>query len=127
MLSLLSNLESRKLGVVAAVDCSMKLKTETQKFILAEETLYDMFNEHDPEEHDPEEFFAKDRILRIILDTESVVDLKDTLSYLDELLSQAVKNQHAERWVRCSQCKEQGMVNVLYLLFVFALNTDLLL
>ena len=109
--------------MVAAVDCSMKLKTETQKFILAEETLYDMFNEHDPEEHDPEEFFAKDRILRIILDTESVVDLKDTLSYLDELLSQAVKSQHVERWVRCSQCKEKGRVNVFYLLFIFAFNT----
>jgi hypothetical protein len=111
------------LGVVAAVDGSMKLKTEIQNFILAEETLYDIFNDHDPEEHDPEELFARDRILRIILDTKSVVDLKDTLSFLDDLLSKAVKNQSVERWVRCRQCKEKGMVNVLYLLFIFAFNS----
>ena len=113
--------------MVAAVNGTMELKTETQEFILAEETLYDLFNRLDPEEIKPEKLFARNRILRIILDTESVVNRKDMLSYLDNLLSQAVKNQHVERWVRCSQCKEQGRVNVLYLLFVFALNTDLLL
>ena len=92
-------------GVVAAVDGSMKLKTKMQKFILAEETLYDMFHK----EFDSEKRFARYRILRIILDTEIVVDLKNTLSFLDDLLSQAVKNQDVERWVLCSHCKTQGV------------------
>ena len=116
---LLDNLESRMMGVVAAVTGSMKLKTETQKFILAEDMLNAIFNEPVLEEHDPEKLFARHRVLRIILDTEKEVDLKEMLSFLDDILSEAVKNQHVERWVRCRQCKGKGTVNVLFnLLFI---------
>jgi hypothetical protein len=61
----------------------------------------------DDTEQDPDEIFARDRVLRIILDTENTVELKETLSYFDGLLLVAVGNQHFERWLRCSQCKEK--------------------
>ena len=81
----------------------MEIENHKQKFILLEEeTSFDMC------EHDSENCFARDRIIRLILDVETAKDLKKTLLYFDDLLLQAVRNQHAERWVRCKQCKEEN-------------------
>ena len=84
-------IEFRKLGRVAAVDGSLFLNGEDIGFLLFEEVFIDMFEDKDD---DPEIYFAKHRIIRLILDSRTGFHSKKLLSYFDKLLIQAIDSRH---------------------------------
>ena len=80
----------------------MKMDNQTLRFVLFEEMLNDMFEDS---ESQSDYIFPRDRVLRLILDRESKVELTIILTYFDKLLLIAVMPQNVERWVRCRKCQ----------------------
>ena len=82
---------------MAALDGSILIDEQKQDFTLKEEILYDLFGS--------EQKFPKDRVLRIILDTEKVDDLKGVLAFFEQVLLSAVGSRtDFTRWLKCSEC-----------------------
>ena len=75
------------------------------EFLLFEEVLTNMFED---EEDYLEDYFAKHRIIRLILDCGKGLNSKTMLSFFDKLLIQAVDKKQIQRWVRCKECKQKG-------------------
>ena len=90
---------------MAAVDGSIRIDEQRIDFILREEMLYDLFGD------DSKQKFPKDRVLRLILNTEKGVDLTGVLTYFDRTLLSAVEScTDVTRWLRCSKCSSNNEV-----------------
>ena len=74
---------------MAAVDGSMKIGRQRLRFTLSEKMKNKMFDDSEAGSGD---IFPRDRILRLILDTKSGLDLTSTLLYFDQLLIGAIKS-----------------------------------
>ena len=84
------------------MDGAIEMETQKQNFILVEETLYSLV------ELEEDKMFPRHRVLRLILDKETSVELHRTLAYFDQMILQSVNTQNVARWVRCSRCKQNG-------------------
>ena len=106
-------LENRKLGVVAAVRCSLRLGKGQSKFnfVLFEEVLRDLCQRDIDEIEDLEENYPKVRLLRFNMDIsthQSAAPLKDLLSFFSELLDAVLQERRFQCYIRCYKCKAKS-------------------
>merc|ERR1711915_92546 len=95
----LSRIESRELGVVAALRGYLMYKGQKVEFILEEE---DTKYQGGQFSHVSDDYFPQQKILRLRLRCNN--DLQSFINFYDVSLAKVVNMDEIERWVRCSSC-----------------------
>ena len=108
---------------MAAVEGSMKFGDEVQDYVLLEEDT-----KFDPEENkfEKSEHFAREKRIKLILKSDTKADLPKVLAYFDNVITEALEDKKIDRFVHCTQCKEEGLDGHFFAVKAFQIENEIL-
>ena len=100
---ILSLLENRKLGVVAAVHGTMELQNQEKiDFWIEEEMRLNLYQIRSDSK------FPHFRVIRLVFEDIGRKKQEEISTFFDELLIGAINTERIERWIPCQKCNEDG-------------------